>query len=74
MTTNKQTQKMIRSEIGLLNAIIDQKIVYGRSYRRESLRHRQLLAQLTRLERAQLAGSQWGWLSRSMRTVTSFVL
>ncbi len=74
MTNNKQAQKMIRSELALLNSIIDQKIMYGRGYRREALRHRQLLAQLTRLERLQLASSNWGWLSRSMRTVTSFVL
>lgn len=46
-----QVVRTLRHEIAELNREIDLRIIRGLSYRRESLRHRMLSAQLHRLTR-----------------------
>lgn len=48
--SKKQYLKALNTEIQKLNGIIDDKILYGRSYHREAQRHKKLLAQLRREE------------------------
>jgi hypothetical protein len=46
-----QVVRTLRQEIAQLNRDIDLRIIRGLSYRRESLRHKMLTAQLDRLTR-----------------------
>jgi len=50
LMSKKQYLKALNAEIQKLNGIIDAKILCERSYRREALRHKKLLAQLRREE------------------------
>ena len=70
--SKQQVERTIRAELSLLNSIIDQKIIYGRGYKREATRHKQLLTQLTRLERAHLVRASW--FGRASQVMASFVL
>ncbi len=65
--SKQQAIRTIRSEIARLNQEIDLRIIKGVSYRRESLRHKSLMTQLTRLE------PQRSWLSRSMSVMAMFM-
>ena len=67
-----QTERAISEELNVLNQIIDQKIIKGLKYKRESLRHRSLLSQLNRIQSTMRAPRNW--FSQSMQTVTSFLL
>ena len=53
-----KTVKAIKSELEKINTVIDQKIIRGVPYNREALRHKTLLAQLSRL-------SNSGWFSKA---------
>ncbi len=44
------TIKAIEYELDILNRQIDMKIITGRSYKRDALRHKSLLAQLRHLK------------------------
>lgn len=55
--SKKQYLKAINAEIQKLNGIIDTKILYERSYRREAYRHKKLLAELRREEMNERFGS-----------------
>lgn len=59
--SKKQYLKALNAEIQKLNGIIDDKILYERSYYREARRHKKLLAELRREE-----------MSRAFGTVLSF--
>ncbi len=52
--SKKQYLKALNKEIQNLNGIIDCKIVEHADYKREARRHRQLLRQIRREERARL--------------------
>ncbi|MBI2096298.1 MAG: hypothetical protein HYT43_01540 [Candidatus Taylorbacteria bacterium] len=43
--------KKLYNELRMINDIIDRRIVRGRPYRREALRHKFLLSQIRKLER-----------------------
>lgn len=55
--SKKQYLKALNAEIQKLNGIIDDKIMYERSYRREALRHKKLLAEVRREEVNRAVGS-----------------
>jgi hypothetical protein len=67
--TYYQYTKTLRSEIDDLNRIIDQKIVRGLSYRRESLRHKQLIREM---RRSATRRSKSGGLSNFLSFVSLF--
>lgn len=48
--SKKQYLKALNTEIQKLNGVIDVKIMHEKNYRREALRHKQLLTQLRRRE------------------------
>ncbi len=50
LMSKRQYLKTLNREIQKLNGIIDLKIVEGRDYRRESLRHKKLLREVRREE------------------------
>ncbi|MEK7136408.1 MAG: hypothetical protein AAB821_02350 [Patescibacteria group bacterium] len=60
--TQYQYAKSIKSEVDDLNRIIDQKIIRGLSYRRESLRHKKLIREM----RGRRTNTSW-------RSIMSFV-
>lgn len=65
-------EKKIREELKKLNDIIDVKILKGMSYRKEALRHRFLLAQLSELHKFTRISSNW--MKRFSSVVSTFVL
>jgi len=60
--------KTIRAEIDRLNREIDLRIIKGLPYRRESQRHKSLMAQLT-----VFSHNRTSWLSRSLSFVSVFM-
>ena len=75
--------KAIQIELEELNKKIDLKVIKGRSYKKESKRHKFLISQLTYLmqldDAARLAKSirpvmpKINWLTRTARTVSAFI-
>ncbi|MFA6294925.1 MAG: hypothetical protein WC666_00685 [Candidatus Paceibacterota bacterium] len=65
--SKQQTVRAIRAEIDKLNKEIDLCIIKGISYRRESLRHKFLTAQLARLAPTR------SWFERSLSFVGAFM-
>ncbi|MEI6191086.1 MAG: hypothetical protein WCP24_01790 [bacterium] len=65
-------EKKIKSELKMINDVIDLKIIKGVSYKREALRHRFLLYRLVDLHR--LPKFQSNWFQRSVNVVASFLL
>jgi hypothetical protein len=59
---------MIRNEIDRLNREIDLRIIKGLSYKRESLRHKFLMNQLSRLSNASRS-----WFGRSLSFMSAFM-
>lgn len=59
---------MIRNEIDRLNREIDLRIIKGLSYKRESLRHKFLVNQLSRL-----SNSSKSWFGRSLSSAFTFM-
>ncbi len=48
--SKKQYLKLLNEEIQNLNGVIDQKIIHHYNYKRESLRHKKLLAEVRKQE------------------------
>lgn len=69
MSKNKLI-KTIQSELELINEQIDLKIIKGRSYQRESRRHKFLISHLTQAIRK----TDTNWMNRAGQLVTSFLL
>jgi hypothetical protein len=65
-------EKKIKSELKVINDVIDLKIIKGVSYKREALRHRFLLYRLVDLHR--LPRFQSSWFQRSVNVVATFLL
>ena len=65
-------EKKIKSELKMINDVIDLKIIKGVSYKREALRHRFLLYRLVDLHR--LPKFQSNWFQRSVNVVATFLL
>jgi len=65
-------EKKIKSELKVINDVIDLKIIKGVSYKREALRHRFLLYRLVDLHR--LPKFQSNWFQRSVNVVATFLL
>jgi hypothetical protein len=65
-------EKKIKSELKMINDVIDLKIIKGVSYKREALRHRFLLYRLVDLHR--LPKFQSNWFQRSVNIVATFLL
>jgi hypothetical protein len=65
--SKNQAAKTIRAEIEKLNQEIDLKIIKGLSYRKESFRHKFLMAQLARLS------PQRSWFGRSLQFASMFM-
>ncbi len=63
--SKKQYLKSLNAEIQKLNGIIDDKIMYERSYHREALRHKRLLAELRREEMNRAVGTFLGFFKLS---------
>ncbi len=53
-------EKTLKSELEILNDVIDRRIIKGLSYAREARRHRFLLQSLSQIRR-----SQSSWMTRS---------
>lgn len=70
--SKQKAEKTIRVELSTLNEIIDQKIIKGLSYKRESRRHKALLSQLTHMNSTRVL--QPGWFGRSLRLVSTLML
>jgi len=68
--SKQNLEKTLQKELGVLNDQIDQKIIKGLSYVRESRRHKFILARLSDIKRS----SRSGWLSKSFSFVSSFTL
>jgi len=64
--SKQNLEKVLRSELDILNDVIDQKIIKGLSYTRESKRHRFILASLSNIRKEMRTNS--GWLTRSLNT------
>ncbi len=56
-----KTVKALKSELEKINEIIDQKIIKGVPYYRESHRHKSLLSQISRLNSS-------GWFNKAFTT------
>ena len=65
-------EKKIKSELKVINDVIDLKIIKGVSYKREALRHRFLLYRLVDLHR--LPKFQSNWFQRTVNVVATFLL
>ncbi len=63
-----QIVKSLRSEIKKINYVIDQKIIQGVPYGRESRRHKFLISQMNRLN-----PPSRNWLARSMTFAAMFM-
>ena len=63
-----QTIRTIRAEIDKINQEIDLRIIKGVSYKREALRHKFLMRQLSRL-----SPSGFSWFGKSMSFVSAFM-
>ncbi|MES2471130.1 MAG: hypothetical protein V4526_02785 [Patescibacteria group bacterium] len=63
--------KELRKELNKLNAEIDMRIIRGKSYKRESQRHKFIVSQLKALQRQPEVSM--GWLSRMGQMVSMFM-
>ena len=63
-----QAKRAIRAEIERLNQEIDLKIIRGVSYKREAVRHKFLMRQLSMLSRAHSF-----WFSSPLKFVSTFL-
>jgi hypothetical protein len=66
--TKQATIKAIEYELDIINRQIDMKIITGRSYKRDALRHKSLLAQLRSLRAKENPFAWFGKLSHSFAT------
>jgi hypothetical protein len=63
------TIKAIEYELDIINRQIDMKIITGRSYKKDALRHKSLLAQLRHLK----AQENHNWLSKLTHSFATLV-
>jgi hypothetical protein len=63
-----QTIKAIRNEIERLNKEIDLRIIRGLPYKREALRHKALMVQLSRM-----SSGGFSWFGKSLSFVSMFL-
>jgi hypothetical protein len=63
------TIKAIEYELDIINRQIDMKIITGRAYKKDALRHKSLLAQLRHLK----AQESYGWLNRLSHSFATLV-
>ena len=71
MSTYK-LEKVLRKELGVLNDIIDEKIVRGLSYVREARRHKFLVSRIAEIHRASRSRGS-AWLEKSLSFVSLFL-
>lgn len=69
----KQTIKTIERELDIINRQIDMKIITGRSYKHDAMRHKSLLAELRQLKSRGDRGFFSGFLGGMAKAVTSFI-
>ncbi len=67
--SKRKLEKTVLHELRALNDTIDEKIIKGLSYSRESRRHKFLLSSLSQLRKADSRGS---WFGRSF-SLSSFI-
>ena len=70
--SKQNLEKVLRQELEVINDVIDQKIIKGLSYTRESRRHKFLLSSIANLRRASRVQS--GWFTKSFSLVSTFLL
>ena len=70
--SKQNLEKTLKKELEILNDQIDQKIIKGLSYAKESRRHKFILQSLINLRRSENSGS--GWFSRSFNLASTFIL
>lgn len=70
--SKQNLEKSFRKELEILNDQIDQKIIKGLSYAKESRRHKFILQSLTNLRRKEESSS--GWFSKSFSLASTFIL
>lgn len=69
--SKQNLEKALRRELETVNDLIDQKIIKGLSYARESRRHKALLSSIASLRRASRVQS--GWFAKSFSLVSTFI-
>ena len=60
-------EKTLRQELEVLNDVIDQRIIKGISYARESRRHKFILSRIQEIRREARSGTNW--LTRSFSII-----
>ncbi len=63
------TIKAIEYELDIINRQIDMKIITGRAYKKDALRHKSLLAQLRNLK----AQESQGWMYKLSHSFAAFM-
>lgn len=71
--SKQNLEKTLRAELEILNDQIDQKIIKGLSYAKESKRHKFILQSLINISRSKNSESNWFGKSFSLATRT-FIL
>jgi hypothetical protein len=69
--SKQNLEKALRSELEVLNEVIDRKIIKGLSYTKEARRHKFLLSNIVDLRRA--SRSRSSWFSKSFGFVSTFL-
>ncbi len=65
--SKQNLEKILRSELEVLNDIIDHKIIKGLSYAREAKRHKFILSKLAEVKKENRSANNW--LGRAFSTV-----
>lgn len=63
-------EKTLKKELEVLNDVIDQKIIKGLPYTKESRRHRFIMKRLNDIHAK--GGSRFSWLTKSLRFASFF--
>jgi len=73
--SSQHLEKTLRVEIAKLNDLIDEKIIKGLSYAKESRRHKFLLINLANLRRSTQysRAKESNWFLRSFSVMSSFI-
>ncbi|MEQ1500215.1 MAG: hypothetical protein ABL917_02460 [Parcubacteria group bacterium] len=61
--SKQNLERELKRELGVLNEVIDGKIIRGQSYAKEARRHKFVLSSLSNLRRART-----NWMTRSFST------
>ena len=70
--SKQNLEKTLRKELDVLNDQIDQKIIKGISYVKESRRHKFILQSLQNIQRSQRSNS--GWFNKTLSLTSTFIL